>query len=228
MPCKFPLCRLHLRRGNDHVQEHLAIGDLKFTKFLRRHLLDLVLQIGQVNFGERKSLRDVLRARCFVFLLHGASYHRLRDWRGWVEVIMDHLYQGSYRWIRVPRIHACALILEVLAIYVRVSHLCHDLYDWLRVREIVWQNQLDVQGLLSVWHFQGHFKFLSILRSFEERGLRVYLLKCLNLGILLSKLHGLQMLALLCTDWHSGRRSNLLLLIHFVNIIINSSIQIHN
>jgi hypothetical protein len=64
---------------------------------LGRHLLDLVLQIGQVNFRERKGLWDVLRTRGFVFLLHGASYYGLRDWRGRVEVIMDHLYQGSYR-----------------------------------------------------------------------------------------------------------------------------------
>ena len=110
---------------------------------------------------------------------------------------MDHLYQGSHRRIWVPGIHTCSLILEVLAIHVRVSHLRHDLDDWLCIREIVWQNQLDMQGLLGVLHFQGYFKFLSKLSPFEECGLRVHLLECLNLRIPLSKLHGLQMLALL-------------------------------
>jgi hypothetical protein len=142
---------------------------------------------------------------------------------------MDHLYQGSNRRIWVPGIHTCTLILEVLAIHVGVSHLRHDLDDWLCIREIVWQNQLDVQGLLGVLHFQGHFEFLSKLSPFEECCLRIHLLECLNLGIPLSKLHGLQMLALLCTHWHTRRRSKLLLLIlHFVYIIINSTFQIHN
>ena len=135
---------------------------------------------------------------------------------------MDHLYQGSDRRIWVPGIHTCTLILEVLAIHVRVSHLRHDLDDWLCIREIVWQNQLDVQRLLGVLHFQWHFKFLSKLSPFEECCLRVHLLECLNLGIPLSELHGLQMLALLCTDWHARGRSKLLLLIHFVYIIIKN------
>lgn len=84
-----------------------------------------------------------------------------------------------------------------------MTHLRHDLDDWPRVWEIVWQYQLYVKGLLGVWHFQGDFEFLAILRPFEECGLRVHLLECLNLGIPLCELHGLHMLALLCTDWHS-------------------------
>ena len=101
MPGEFLLCWLHLSRGNDHVQKHLAIGNFKFTKFLRRHLLKLALQITQVDFGQGKSLRDILSAGG-LRVMHWPSYYSLRDWRTGGEVIMDHLYQGSNRRIWVP------------------------------------------------------------------------------------------------------------------------------
>jgi hypothetical protein len=72
-----------------------------------------------------------------------------------------------------------------------------------------------MQRLLSVRHLQWYLEFFSELSPFKQGSLRVHLLQSLNLGVSNSKLHGLNVLALLLIDWHARRRSNLLLLIHF-------------